>query len=324
MPLSTICLPIQAELLGVEELLNSSTASEVDLVKAASQYVLQNGGKRIRPALVLLTAKLLGFSVEKAVPLGAAIEMIHAASLMHDDVLDNATVRRGKQSSNARWGNQISILVGDFLWCKASELSIRHGNSEVLAVITDAVKKTTEGEILEIVQSNDFNLTVEEYLHIIELKTAMLFSCSCEIGAILSGTSEKFRNAFKNYGRHLGTAFQLADDVLDYTANEALFGKKAGQDLYEGKLTLPVIIALKKVLSGEAKIIKDSLLGASPEAGRLKEVISILNKYGAIEEALSFARKYASLAQEELSVFKPSIERDSLIALSNYAVARGQ
>jgi len=216
MSLATICLPVQPELKEVESILASDAVSSVELVNSAARYVLQNGGKRIRPALLLLVSKMFGADPASAVRLGAAIEMIHAASLMHDDVLDNATLRRGKPSANVKWGNQLSILVGDFLWCRASQITISHGNGRILSVMTETVEKTTEGEILEIIKSNDFNIGEDDYLKIIKLKTAMLFACSCQIGAIMAGVPEKFEAALKNYGLDIGIAFQLADDVLDY------------------------------------------------------------------------------------------------------------
>ncbi len=322
MSLSTICLPIQSELRDVETVLSEKVSSPVELVSTAANYILQNGGKRIRPALLLLTAKMLGLKVSNAVPFGAAIEMIHAASLMHDDVLDNARLRRGKQSSNAKWGNQISILVGDFLWCRASSIAISNGNMKILQAVTEAVEKTTEGEILEIVRCNDFNITQEDYLNIISLKTAMLFACSCRVGAILAGASEKFEAALKNYGLNLGVAFQLTDDILDYTASEERFGKKAGTDMCEGRLTLPVILALDRCNSNETGTIKDLLLANSLDNARLCEIKNILNKYGTIEASFDAARKFASLAKDELVHFKPSLEKDSLIALADHSVSR--
>lgn len=324
MSLATICLPVQTELKGIETELNKHIVSEVELVSTAARYVLQNGGKRIRPALLLLTTKMLGEQANHAVPLGAAIEMIHAASLMHDDVVDNASLRRGKSSANVKWGNQISILVGDFLWCRASKIAISQGNFSILSSITEAVQKATEGEILEIIKNSDFNLTEDEYLKVIELKTAMLFSCSCRIGAILAGSSPKFENACRNFGLNVGIAFQLADDILDYVSTEEKFGKKAGTDLCEGRLTLPVISALKKCSHEETSVIKEALLANSLDATRLAEVKNILKKYGTIETSLKMANDFANRAKEEFSPFKPSLEKEALVALADYAVSRGE
>lgn len=322
MSLSTICLPIQQELRLVEDEISKNISSEVDVVRSASAYVLQNGGKRVRPALLLLTAKLLGANVTQAAPLAASIEMIHAASLLHDDVLDNATIRRGKPSANVKWGNQISILVGDFLWCRASDITIRYQNSRILEAAIGSVEKTTEGEILEIIKSNDFGVSEDEYLKIITLKTAMLFACSCQIGSIFANASEKNEEALKNFGLNLGIAFQLADDVLDYNSSEEKFGKKAGTDLCEGKLTLPIISVLKKCSERESQVIREALLANSMDITIFKEITSILNRYGTLESSLVLARNYSKKAKAQIEPFKQSIEKDALLALADYAVAR--
>lgn len=322
MALSTICLPIQHELRLVEEELLKNTNSEVEVVRSASAYVLQNGGKRIRPALMLLTAKLLGVNLSLAAPLAASIEMIHAASLMHDDVLDNATLRRGKPSSNIKWGNQISILVGDFLWCRASDITIKYHNTRIFESAARAVEKTTEGEILEIIKCNDFGISEAEYLNVITLKTAMLFAGACQIGAIFANASEKNEHLLTDYGLNLGIAFQLADDVLDYTSSEETFGKKTGHDLCEGKITLPIISVLKKCSSEESQMIREALLANSIDAGRFKEITSILNRYGTCQSSLALARDYSKKARSSIESFKPSIEKDALLALADYAVAR--
>lgn len=324
MSLATICLPIQRELKEVDEELLKGISSQVDLVCDASRYVLQNGGKRIRPALLLLSAKMLGLSGHKAVTLAAAIEMIHVASLMHDDVLDNATLRRGKASANVKWGNQISILVGDFLWCKASETAILQGNERLWLAIVEAVRKTTEGEILEIIRSNDFSVTQEEYLTVIKLKTAVLFSCACRVGAIIAGGAEKFEESLKNFGMNIGIAFQLADDVMDYVSSEEKFGKNTGVDLCEGKLTLPIILALERCNNKESQIIKDALLANTVDAKTFDNIREILKNYQTLDASLDIARNFSQKAKEELVSFKPSIEKDSLMAIADYVVSRNE
>ena len=324
MSLLTICLPVQAELKDVEVALARSTTSEVELVSSAAQYVLANGGKRVRPALLLLTAKMLGVQSSKAISLAAAIEMIHAASLMHDDVLDNASLRRGKPSANVKWGNQISILVGDFLWCRASEIAIKDGNSKILSSITSAVKETTEGEILEMVRSSDFNLSEEEYLKIIKLKTAMLFSCACHVGALLASASERSGETMRSFGLNLGIAFQLADDVLDYNSKEEKIGKKTGTDLCEGRLTLPIILALKRCKPEEIGVIKEALVANTLDAGAFSAVKDVIERYQTDASALEIARNFAARAKEEIVHFKPSLERDALMAIADYSVSRGE
>jgi octaprenyl-diphosphate synthase len=260
--------------------------------------------------------------MKRAAPLAASIEMIHAASLLHDDVLDNAAMRRGKPSSNVKWGNQISILVGDFLWCRASGITVGYQNGRILGAAIRAVEKTTEGEILEIIKSNDFGISEDEYLKIITLKTAMLFACSCQIGAIFANASERHEEALKDFGLNLGIAFQLADDVLDYNSSEEKFGKKTGTDLGEGKLTLPVISVLKKCSEKESHVIREALLANSMDASIFKEIKAILNRYGTLESSLALARNYSKRSKAQIEPFKQSIEKDALLAMADYAVAR--
>jgi len=322
MSLSTICLPVKSELALVEQELERASSSNVELVQNAASYVLQNGGKRIRPAVMLLTAKMLGAAGKEIVPLAAAIEMVHAASLMHDDVLDNATLRRGKPSANIKWGNQISILVGDFLWCRASDIAIKCGDKKIWNSMIDAVSKTTEGEILEIVKTNDLTLTKGEYLEIITLKTAMLFQSSCQIGAIFAGANETFERSMMDYGLHTGIAFQLADDVLDYSSSEKKFGKKVGMDIDEGRLTLPLILTLTKSGVEETSIIKNYLISPSTDETSFNRIKEILIKHGSIEASLKEAGRYAQLAKEALSPFKPSIFKDALLSIADYSILR--
>jgi len=322
MSLKTICLPVQHELKQVEDLILKEIASEVKIVNEVAKHVLQNGGKRIRPAVILLTSKLVGSDIASAVHLAASIEMIHAASLLHDDVLDNAAIRRGKQSANSRWGNQISILVGDFLWSRASNLALNKSNNKILGFIIQTVEKITEGEILEIVKSNNFEISRDEYLKIITLKTAKLFECAAGLGALVVNSASSTESTLKEYGLNLGIAFQLADDVLDYISNEEVFGKKAGTDLIEGKTTLPLILALKLCTEEESHGIREALLSNKFDSQIFGYIKGVLKKYNAIEASLEIARGYSNLAKEALSKFRPSIEKDALMALADYAVSR--
>jgi len=324
MSLKLICLPVQPLLERVEAELAAQTLSDTSLISEAARYVLQNGGKRIRPALLLLMSKMLGASESAAVKLSAAVEMIHAASLMHDDVLDNASLRRGKPAANVKWGNQVSVLVGDFLWCKASLLAVSEKNEAIMGAMAGAAQATVEGEILEIVKSNDFGIGVEEYLKIITLKTARLFSCACEVAAIIAGVPDGVISLAKKFGLSLGVAFQLTDDVLDYDSSIERFGKRAGTDLCEGRITLPVINTLRACGDDEKKMIKEAILSSAAPEGRLKEIVSVMKKYNALSSALDLAKEYSLKAKEELMSFKPSLERDSLISIAQYSVTRDE
>jgi octaprenyl-diphosphate synthase len=322
--LDHLLIPIQIYLDKVEEILANNHKSAVPLISTAAQYVTQNGGKRIRPAIFILSAKLAGAVDERIPHLASAIELIHTASLLHDDVVDDATLRRGKPSAKVKWGNQVSVLLGDFLWCKASELFVEHGTERLWHIITKTTTEITEGQILEITRLNDMSTNEEIYKKIVEGKTASLFSFCGQGAAIIQNLSLKFESALANFGFNLGVAFQLTDDVLDYTSKESRLGKSAGSDLREGKLTLPVIIALKKCSQDEKNLIKDCLMSGRMSGNQFNQVVEIVHKYDGINETTRLARAYAKKANESLALFKPSIERDALIGISEYVVDRNE
>jgi octaprenyl-diphosphate synthase len=251
------------------------------------------------------------------------MEFFHTATLMHDDVIDNAKLRRGQPSTNNKWGNQVAVLVGDFFYCQASSLLVGTGNMKIIKMVTQAMLSTTEGEILEISKSNDLATTEEDYLKIITDKTAVLMATSCAIGGVLGNVSEEYIAALGEYGRSLGVAFQLADDVLDYISDDA-FGKAQGTDLREGKLTLPLLTALRHCSNDERRLIKDVMIADSLDDGRLRDVIGLINKYGGIEKTLSLAKTYVQKACDALHIFKPSMEKDALLTLASYVIARKQ
>lgn len=321
-PLNPVSLPIQAQLNRVEEIIKEVTTTSVPIITQVVHYVIENGGKRLRPTLTLLAAGISGYTGESAARMGAAMEMVHTTSLMHDDVIDNAMIRRGKASANARWGNQISVLVGDFFWCKASELMVKENSFRILKVIIDTITSTTEGEVIEVTKSNDIRTSEDEYLDIIRLKTAILLGSCAQIGAILGNVSEQYERALQQYGFDLGMAFQLADDVLDYTSEESRFGKSRGTDLREGKLTLPLITALKCCTHDERAIIKDTLLAKSISELQLQAVSAIIKRYGGLDYTLKLARSYVEKAKSHLDSFKHSIEKEAMLALADYVIDR--
>lgn len=324
MSLAPFALPVAKELEEVEQVLNYRLTSDVSLVTEVVRYIIQNGGKRFRPLLTLLSAKISGYQGNTAPKLAAAMEMIHTASLLHDDVVDDAGLRRGKPSAKAKWGNSISILVGDFFWCKMSEIIINHGCLRTLKVVTDTITKTTEAEILEITKHSDFSIDEETYLKIIQGKTACLLSACCQIGAILGAVSENYETALRRYGMDLGIAFQLADDWLDYVSEESVFGKSKGGDLREGKLTFPLLVALRRADEKEAKIIKDAMLGGHMESEKFKAVLDVIRRYEGIEKTRQRALQYVEKAKSHLSLFKPTLEKESLLGLADYVIARDE
>lgn len=324
MNLERICLPISNELTQLEAVIQASLKSPVPMVEEAAHYTLAAGGKRIRPILCLLAARMSGALGPDAVKLAATLEFIHTATLLHDDVLDHATLRRGRPSANARWGNQISVLLGDFLYCRASEMLVELGNLQILKHVTAATAATTQGEIVEVVRGSDTGVTEGDYLDVLVNKTARLMSASCRVGGILGRLPEEFESALKDYGFDLGVAFQLADDVLDYEADEAVFGKTAGTDLREGKLTLPLLVALKRCDAAEASLIKNAIISDRLEEARFQEVVSLVQKYNGIAYTLDLAKSYIAKTKESLKPFKPSIEKESLVALADYVIERNK
>ncbi len=324
MSLAPYALPVAKELEEVETILSATLTSDVSLVTQVVQYIIQNGGKRFRPLLTLLAAKISGCQNGAAPRLAAAMEMIHTASLLHDDVVDDAGLRRGKPSAKAKWGNSVSILVGDFFWCKMSEIVINHGCLRTLKVVTETITKTTEAEILEITRHSDLAVDEETYLKIIRGKTAVLLSACCQIGAILGGVSENYEEGLKRYGQDLGIAFQLTDDILDYVSEESAFGKHKGGDLREGKLTFPLIVALKSADLQESKLIKDALLAGHIEGEKFKAILEIIERYNGIEKTRELARVYVARAKSHLDGFKPSLEKESLTGLADYAIVRDE
>lgn len=322
MYLQEITFPIKGQLAEVEKVLHQKVTCSIPFVTDVAEYVIQNGGKRLRPILTLLSACLSGVQGESAIRCATAMEFFHTATLMHDDVIDNAEMRRGKSSTNSRWGNQVAVLVGDYFYCRASDLLVSTGDLKIIECVTRAMQATTEGEILEITKSNDLNTTEGDYLKVVMNKTAILMAAACEIGGLLGRVSEEFIVALRHYGQNLGIAFQLADDVLDYTSELNEFGKVEGTDLKEGKLTLPLIVALRHAGETDKKVIRNALIANRLERIQLKEVLSVIESFGGIQYTLDLAKNYLKRAQEALAPFKPSLEKEALISLTDYVVTR--
>ncbi len=322
--LEEICLPIRQDLEKVEEVIQNHLHSSVPFVTNIAEYVIKNGGKRLRPVLSLLSSRLAGASGQKVYDCAAAMEFFHTATLMHDDVIDSAKLRRGKPSANAQWGNQVAVLVGDFFYCQASSLLVGTDNINIIRLITKAMLATTEGEILEISKSNDLATLEEDYLKIIHDKTAVLMQSSCEIGGILANISQEYTSALGDYGRNLGIAFQLADDVLDYISDDEKFGKLPGTDLKEGKLTLPLMVALRHCGENERRVIREALIAETIDESRLREITSVINKYEGIEYTMKLGKAYLNRAKESLALFKPTIEKEALLRLTDFVIDRNQ
>ena len=302
-----------AEMQEVDAVITRRLASQVALVNQIAGYITGAGGKRVRPLLVLLFSNALGFRGPERFELAATVEFIHTATLLHDDVVDESELRRGKKTANALFGNAASILVGDFVYSRAFQMMVSVNKMRVLQVLSDATNVIAEGEVLQLMNMHDPDVQVNDYLKVIRFKTAKLFEASARLGAVLAEVPSDIEEACANYGRSLGTAFQLIDDLLDYEGTTAELGKNVGDDLREGKPTLPLLLAMERGSASERQLIRDAILNG--EQARLPEVIEVVRRTGSIDATRDAAREQIDLAQQSLGVLSPSIYRDALINL---------
>jgi len=312
------------DLKNVEAQFKKDLESDVYLIRKVGEYVLASGGKRIRPALLLLSAKLCGYTGDRHVPLASVIEFIHTATLLHDDVVDSATLRRGSASANEVWGNEASVLVGDFLFSKSFSLMVEAGDLRVLKVMSGATTIIAEGEVLQLLCTSDLEMTLERYIEVVKSKTAVLLSAACEAGAILGKATPEQEVALRNFGMDLGIAFQLMDDTLDYTASEEQFGKEIGHDLEEGKITLPLIHTLQKCTDEERNIIAAVVEKEVMEPGDFEAVFALVHKYGGIEYTTEVAGEYIARCKQHLEAFPESTVKSALLDLADYVVSRNR
>jgi octaprenyl-diphosphate synthase len=312
----------EEDLARVELEIRQQLNSEVDRIDEIGRYLLLSGGKRIRPILLLLSAKLTGYAGERIFPLSAMVEFMHTATLLHDDVIDHSPLRRGHPTVNSRWGSALSILVGDFLYAKAMVLVVDDGDPQILKEITRVTMAMTEGQVLETLRIGDTNLTGAEYRQIIRQKTAALFGACCYIGGVLGGLSGERAESLRRFGITFGSAFQLVDDALDFTGKEQRLGKPVGSDLREGKVTLPVIVTLQHASPDEAALIKRFVHGddRSPEA--FQDIVALIQRYNGIEYALREAERFVEQAELELQGFADGPAYDLLMELADFIVKR--
>lgn len=313
---------IEEDLKTLESSIQKLTVTRVSFIKEIVNYIIKSGGKRVRPILVILTAKLCGYKNEKHISYAAIIEFIHTATLLHDDVVDNAQTRRGSSTANIVWGNEPSVLVGDFLYSKSFELMAEDGNHEILKTISKATTALSEGEILELLKTSDINTREEEYFEIVGNKTAVLFSAACEIGAILGNIDKEKRLSLRNFGYNLGIAFQLTDDMLDYISCDNILGKHVGTDLKEGKVTLPLIHTLKLTNEKEKTSIKKVLDKNKVTIKDFERVRNIILKYGGIDYTSTIAKQYIDTAKNFLNIFQTSPYKNALLSLADYMLKR--
>ena len=322
MDIQNILSLVEDDLVRVEEEFKKNLSSRVGLIPTVGDYVLRSGGKRLRPILLLMASKLTGYSGDHHVRLASVVEFIHTATLLHDDVVDNAELRRGLKSANAVWGNEASVLIGDFLYSKSFSIAVSCDNLKLLEVLSDATTDMARGMVFELIKTNDIETTEEDYIQIIIDKTAVLIAAACQIGGIVGNVSPGQEQAMRDFGMNLGIAFQLMDDSMDYVSNEEDFGKTIGTDLQEGKVTLPLIKAVRECNAGEKEALGKLLGQESTSESDLKMALEMINKYDGIQYTVGMAKSYIDKAIDNLAPFTDSEAKSGLISLAGYVLER--
>ncbi|UGA55113.1 octaprenyl diphosphate synthase [Vibrio sp. VB16] len=312
-----------SDMVKVNEIIQAQLNSEVTLINQLGFYIVSGGGKRIRPLLALLSAKALGYQGNDHQMAAAFIEFIHTATLLHDDVVDESDMRRGKETANIAFGNASSILVGDYMYTRSFQMMTSLGSLKILSLMSEAVNVISEGEVQQLINCNDPDTSEKSYMQVIYSKTARLFESATQIGAILNDASEDIELAMQNYGKYLGTAFQLIDDVLDYTADGKEMGKNVGDDLAEGKPTLPLIYAMQNSNEQQSMMIREAIEKANGME-RLDDILAVMQETGSLEYTTQLAYNEADKAIEELTILPESEYKDALIALAHLAVKRNK
>lgn len=320
--LAQIFEPIRDDLEAVEREFLRQIESRVDLIPQIGRYIQMSGGKRIRPAVLLMASRLAGYAGDKAVMYAAVVEFIHTATLIHDDIVDEAELRRGRLSVHSRWGNDITVLVGDYLYIKSMALALTQDSLELVRVLCDVTLRMIEGELYQLTKTGDVDISEEEHFDIIRRKTAYLFGGCAQIGGVLGGVSKERELALREYGFNLGIAFQLVDDLLDFTADQEVLGKPIGGDLREGKVTLPVIYMLHRAGESADALVRRIVAERAVTPENWSEIRRLLVEHLSIDAAFEKATEFAERAKGQLLIFPPSLERDALMALPDFVLAR--
>ena len=304
----------------VDKLIISSLSSPVPLVQDIGKHIIQGGGKRLRPLIVLICAKACGYQGEQQITMATVIEFIHTATLLHDDVVDNSMLRRGNATANNKWGNEAAVLVGDFLYSRAFQLMVKVANIDILGIIANATNAIAEGEVLQLLNQYNPETTEQNYLNVIRSKTAKLFEAAAAVAAALAKSPSHIQSIVSQYGMHLGTAYQLIDDLLDYGANETVFGKQLGNDLAEGKPTMPIIHLLQHGNIEQRALVAEAI--RNPQNDHFPAIREAILASGAMEYTLEFAKREAKLAKQAISELEDSEYRDIALELADFVVAR--
>ena len=315
---------VSDRLAEVEKLIELKLESKVGLINKMSRYNLKSGGKRLRALLTLGSAKLAGYTKDgvRDINLSACVELIHSATLLHDDVIDESDLRRGFKTTNALWGNQSSILVGDYLLSRCFEIMVDDGDLEILKLLSSTSAKIAQGEVMQLEHKGEADLLEETYIDIINLKTAALFSAATKTGACLAGSNDKEKSALESYGKNLGLAFQIADDALDYYSKELIFGKKIGKDFYEGKVTLPLIIVFQRANNNERKFLIETFKKTERNEFDFKKTLELIKTYKAVEDSLQRAEYFVNVSHDALGIFQDCPEKKILQNLTGFSLNR--
>ncbi len=313
---------VEADMRRVNQLIVARLDSPIHLIPKLAGHLVAAGGKRVRPMLTLIAAQLCGYRGERHIRLAAAVEFIHSATLLHDDVVDQSELRRGLATANAIWGNKPPVLVGDFLFARAFQLMVEDGSLMVLGILANASAVIAEGEVAQLMTANDPETTEATYLEVISAKTATLFAAAAEIGARVAERPAADAAALRSYGENLGIAFQLTDDVLDYSAREVVLGKSLGDDFRDGKITLPVVLAFARGSAQERRFWRRTLEQAEQRDGDFAHAIELLNRHGTLADSLARAAEYSAAARHALEGFPPSEPRQALLDLADFCIER--
>jgi octaprenyl-diphosphate synthase len=320
--LSQIFEPIRADLERVDREFARHVESQVALIPTIGKYIQTSGGKRIRPAVLLMAARLSGHKGDRAVLYAAVIEFIHTATLVHDDIIDDSELRRGRLAVHSRWGNDVTVLLGDYLYIKSMAMALTHDTLDIVRLLCDVTLRMIEGELYQLTKNGDPDITEEEHFDIIRRKTAYLFGGAAQIGGMLGSVTPEQQEALREYAFNLGIAFQVVDDLLDFTGDAAALGKPIGADLREGKMTLPLIHLLRQGQAAGERIVRDIIATRTVAEQQWNELLQMLNEHRSIDYAFRRAEEFAERARKPLSAFPPSSERDALLALPDYVVSR--
>lgn len=322
--MDTVTALLKNEMDAVEGHIKHNLTSDVQLVSQVGEYILSSGGKRIRPMLLLLSARLCNYQGEKHVSLASVVEFIHTATLLHDDVVDSADLRRGNRSANSVWGNQASVLVGDYLFAKSFSVMVDSGSLKILKILSDTTTQLAEGEILQLINTCDLEVDEQRYLQVVRDKTAILIAAACQVGGVLADTDEARELALREFGLEIGIAFQLMDDALDYVADVADFGKERGHDLFEGKMTLPLICAYSRASAAEKEEIARIIDAEELSDEDLNYTCELIDRHGGIAYTRKRAADRIELAKRQLELFPDCEARRALYTLADYVVSRNK